>query len=66
MENLDGRRVYSRARIYLRDGKYYAKLAGAQGSAVLKSMSQANGLAIIPENISKIGPGSIVDVLMLD
>jgi molybdopterin molybdotransferase len=66
MENLDGRRVYSRARVYFKDGKYHAKLAGAQGSAMLKSMTKANGLAIIPENISKISPGSIVDVLMLD
>ncbi len=66
MGNLDGRRVYSRAHVYFKDGKYYAKLAGAQGSAILKSMALANGLAIIPENISKIGPGSIVDVLLLD
>jgi molybdopterin molybdotransferase len=66
VENIDGRRIYSRTRIYWKAGKYHAKLSGSQGSAILKTMSEANGLAIIPENLSKIGPGDIVDVLVLD
>jgi molybdopterin molybdotransferase len=66
MENVDNRRIFARVNVYWKDDSYHAQLAGAQGSAMLKSMSNANGLAIIPENILKIAPGSIVDVVMLD
>jgi molybdopterin molybdotransferase len=64
--NTDGRRVFTRAIIEKREGRYFARLTGPQGSGVLTSMSQANGLAIIPEDWAEARPGDIVKVMMLD
>jgi molybdopterin molybdotransferase len=49
-----------------RDGQYFASLAGAQGSGILTSMAQANGLMIIPEDKPAIEVGEEVQVQMLD
>ena len=64
--NKDGRRIYDRAIIERRNGSYYARLTGHQGSDVLTSMSLANGLVVIPENSTAIQKGEKVQVLMLD
>jgi molybdopterin molybdotransferase len=49
VKNDSGRRVYDRAIVARRDGHYYARLTGPQGSGILASMSLANGLVVIPE-----------------
>jgi len=64
--NNDGRRVFTRAIIEKREGRYYARLTGPQGSGVLTSMSLANGLVIVPEDVAEAKPGAIVRVMMLD
>ena len=64
--NGDERRVYARAVITRRDGRYYARLTGDQGSGVLTSMALANGLAICPEDVPVMKAGEEVDVQMLD
>ena len=66
IHNADGRRVYARAIVSIRDGEYHAKLTGDQSSNLLTSMSQANGLAICPENIPVKLAGEIIDVQILD
>lgn len=66
LSNHDGRRVYARAIIKNRNGIYYAKLTGPQGSNLLTSMTRANGLAICPENIQVLDVGERVKVRMLD
>ncbi|OGO42915.1 MAG: hypothetical protein A2137_00435, partial [Chloroflexi bacterium RBG_16_58_8] len=48
IENDAGRRLYNRAIVAGRDGHYYARLTGPQGSGILTSMSQANGLVLVP------------------
>ncbi len=63
--NTDGRRVYTRAIVTKRDGQYYARLTGPQGSGILTSMSLANGLVIIPEDTAGVKAGEIVKVMML-
>ena len=60
------RRIYDRAIIEKRDGHYYARLTGPQGSGILTSMSLANGLVLIPEEITKVNKGDTVQALMLD
>jgi molybdopterin molybdotransferase len=65
IENADGRRVYARAIVTRRDGKYRAALTGPQGSGVLTSMALANALAIVPEDVIAIEPGDEVDCLLL-
>jgi molybdopterin molybdotransferase len=62
----DERRHYWRVRVELREGEYRAYLTGEQGSGILSSMVQANGLAIIPEDWNHAPAGSRVKVMMLD
>ena len=64
--NSDGRRVYSRVIVYSREGRYYAKLTGPQGSNLLTSMVKANGLAICPESTQEMRPGEKAEVILLD
>jgi molybdopterin molybdotransferase len=66
VKNDAGRRIYDRAIIEKRDGHYYARLTGPQGSGILTSMSLANGLVLIPEERGKVNKGETVQVLMLD
>jgi molybdopterin molybdotransferase len=64
--NSDGRRVFTRAIVEKRGGRYFARLTGPQGSGVLTSMSLANGLVIVPEDVTEARPGATVQVMMLD
>jgi molybdopterin molybdotransferase len=66
IENSDNRRVYARAILSERDGRYYAALTGPQGSGILTSMAFANALAVVPEHVTAIGAGEEVDCLILD
>jgi molybdopterin molybdotransferase len=60
------RRIYDRAIIEKRDGHYYARLTGPQGSGIISSMVMANGLMLIPEEKRSVKKGETVQVLMLD
>ena len=64
--NSDGRRQYARVIVTKRDGTYYARLTGDQGSNILTSMSLANGLAICPEETPRKEIGESIDVEMLE
>ena len=64
--NRDRRRVFARVRVEKRNGQYFARLTGPQGSGILTSMTSANGLMIIPEDKTEVVPGDIVRVMMLD
>ena len=64
--NRDRRRIFTRVRVEKRNGQYFARLTGPQGSGILTSMTSANGLMIIPEGKTKVVPGDIVKVIMLD
>ncbi len=63
--NDDGRRFFARAIISKRNGEYYARLTGPQGSNIITSMSKANGLLIIPEDVTVVNPGDRVQVQVL-
>ncbi len=64
--NTDVRRLFARVTVAKRNGKYYARVTGPQGSGILTSMVKANGLAVIPENTKRVKNGDIVEVQMLD
>jgi molybdopterin molybdotransferase len=66
IDNRDGRRVFARVRVTKQDGQYFARLVGPQGSGILTSMAQANGLMIVPEDKQVIEVGDEVQVQMLD
>jgi len=62
----DVRRLFARVTVAKRNGKYYARVTGPQGSGILTSMVKANGLAVIPENTKRVKKGDIIEVQMLD
>ncbi|MFC1872095.1 gephyrin-like molybdotransferase Glp [Chloroflexota bacterium] len=66
VKNTDSRRIYARAVVSQKDGRYYAKLTGAQGSGILTSMSAANGLVIVPEDVPQLAVGAEASALMID
>jgi molybdopterin molybdotransferase len=49
-----------------RDGQYYVRSTGPQGSGILTSMIKANGLVIVPEDTQGVWEGDEVLVQMLD
>ncbi|HJP41035.1 MAG TPA: gephyrin-like molybdotransferase Glp, partial [Dehalococcoidia bacterium] len=65
--NTDGRRFFARCIVRPSpDGGYVADLTGPQGSGILTSMSAANALTIIPEELPRAEPGDTIDVMMID
>ena len=66
IRNDDGRRVYARVEVELKNGEYQATPTGPQGSNILTSMSKANGLAICPDDLSGKDAGEVVQIIMLD
>ncbi len=66
IENTDGRRIFARAMVRREGDRYFARLTGPQGSGILTSMSRANGLVIVPEDVKEVREGESVKVLMLD
>jgi molybdopterin molybdotransferase len=62
----DDRRHFLRVMLEERKGEYFARLTGDQGSGILLSMVQAQGLAIIPEDVNHLPAWERVQVMMLD
>ena len=48
------------------DGRWQVALTGSQGSGILRSMSLANGLIVLPHDQGKVEAGEDVDVLPFD
>jgi molybdopterin molybdotransferase len=61
-----GRRGFIRVIVTRREDGYHARTTGEQGSGVLTSMAKANGLAVVPEGITRVPAGSALTVQMLD
>ncbi len=66
IENQGGRRFFARALVEKKDGQYYARITGPQGSGILTSMAAANGLVVIPEHVALARAGEHCQVQMLD
>ncbi len=65
--NRDDPRVFlARCIVSERDGRYYARLTGEQGSGILTSMMRANGLTLIPADVDVVEAGQEIRVMMLD
>ena len=50
----------------IKNNKFYVSTTGNQNSSVLRSMSAANCLIIIPENITKVKAGEEVAIQLID
>lgn len=66
VENGGGRRHFVRVRVEATADGHVAHLAGAQGAGILTSLARANGLLVIPEEVSVAESGSMLPVQMLD
>lgn len=62
----DNRRHYLRVRLTAVGDGWEASLTGSQGSGILSSLVEADGLAVIPESKSSLEAGTEVEVLWLD
>ena len=62
----DGRRHYLRVQLRGTEAAYEATLTGDQGSGILNSLVQADGLAVIPEECNHLPAGAPVQVILLD
>ena len=62
-----GRTEYQRARVFTAaDGSLQVKTTGSQGSGVLRSMAEANGLMVLHHAQGNVAVGDEVDVMMFD
>ena len=61
-----GKTQFLRAKVKWQDGAYHAVLTGPQGSGILTSMVQADGLMILPEECEGVKPGDMVSVEMFE
>ncbi|MDZ4165561.1 MAG: gephyrin-like molybdotransferase Glp [Smithellaceae bacterium] len=61
-----GVKNFIRAHVTLEDGVYTAYTTGDQGSGILKSMVKANGLIILPEDVTRVAQGEEVMVQLID
>lgn len=64
-EKKDGKRHFARGIVRNENGKLLVRKSGSQSSAVLTSMSVANCLVIIPENVSRAEAGTEVEIVLL-
>ena len=61
-----GRREYIRAVLRRKDGAWVVAPTGAQGSGVLRSMSDANCFIVLAETQAGVAAGDTVEVQMFE
>lgn len=61
-----GLRYFIRAMVRYENGHYTATTTGEQGSGILKSMVMANGIIVLPEDITSVTAGDEVTVQLID
>jgi molybdopterin biosynthesis enzyme len=64
--NRDGYRTFALARVERRRGRCSVALSGRQGAGVLASITTANSLLTVPENVAQVEKGDKVRVMLLD
>lgn len=65
VEKKDNRRHFLRVKLDYRNHKYFASLTGPQGSGILKSMIECDGIAILPEDSKALKIGDRVTVQLI-
>lgn len=66
VKNRTGFRNFVRAIAVERGGEWFVRLAGAQGSAMLRTMIQSNALLVVPETTKTLQPGDRARVQLID
>ncbi len=60
-----GRRYFIRGHYTIRNGEFYVKSTGPQGSGILTSMSSANCFIILPEDTEVVKEGEKVEIELI-
>ena len=67
MRKKPGRTEYQRGIVSrAADGQWQVRITGSQGSGILRSMSEANGLVVLHHEQGNVAAGESVDVLPFD
>jgi len=66
IQNDSQRRNFIRVYVERRGEGYVARSTGEQGSGILTSVTRANGLLIVPENVTHVRAGETVEIQLLD
>lgn len=57
-----GRTEYQRVKLSFEQNGWHAELTGAQGSGVLRSVSESDGFLVLPHESDSLNAGSLVDI----
>jgi molybdopterin molybdotransferase len=64
MRKKPGRTEYQRGVVHqAADGRWTVRITGAQGSGILRSMSEANGMVVLQHGQGDVAAGELVDVI---
>jgi molybdopterin molybdotransferase len=66
MRKKPGRTEYQRGILELKNGEWSVRLTGAQGSGILRSMSEANCFVVLGHEQGSVNAGDYVDVMGMD
>ena len=66
MRKKPGRTEYQRGILELKNGEWSVRLTGAQGSGILRSMSEANCFVVLGHDRGSVAAGDYVDVMLMD
>jgi len=66
MRKKPGRTEYQRGILELKNGEWTVRLTGAQGSGILRSMSEANCFVVLGHEQGSVKAGDYVDVMVMD
>jgi len=61
----DNRRHFLRVKLDYKNQKYFVSLTGPQGSGILKSMTECDGIAVVPETTRALKVGDKVTVQLI-
>jgi molybdopterin molybdotransferase len=61
-----GRTEYQRGTLEQKNGEWTVRLTGAQGSGILRSMSEANCFVVLHHEQGSVNAGDSVDVMLMD
>lgn len=61
-----GRTEFQRGTLYQENGEWRVKATGAQGSGILRSMTDANCFIVLDAECSSVAVGELVDVQLMD
>lgn len=63
----EGKRQFARARVQAtQDGSYVVTPLGGQGSHLIGDLAYANALVVVPEPVTEVAAGQLVDTVLLD